>query len=90
MCLPKFNASFKIPSIHDDVELDCRIYYPRRTEQNFDVFGRGFAIVAHPYAPLGGCFDDPVVSVIGTSLLRHGFILTTFNFRCIHQLELVI
>ncbi len=81
MSLPRPNVSFKIPSIHDDVELDCRIYYPRSTEQNSKAFGRTFAIVAHPYAPLGGCYDDPVVAVIGTVLLQHGSVLTTFNFR---------
>ncbi|KAJ9606499.1 hypothetical protein H2200_009460 [Cladophialophora chaetospira] len=81
MSFPKPNAAFKIPSIHDDVELDCRIYYPRRTENNSKVFGRGFAIVAHPYAPLGGCYDDPVVALIGSVLLLHGFVLATFNFR---------
>ncbi len=81
MALPKSNASFKIPSVHDDIELDCRIYYPRRTDRNFKAFGRSFAIVAHPYATLGGCYDDPVVALIGSVLLLHGFVLTTFNFR---------
>ena len=81
MSLPKPNASFKIPSIHDDIELDCRIYYPRRTERNSRTFGRSFAIVAHPYAPLGGCSDDPVVALVGSVLLLHGLVLATFNFR---------
>jgi hypothetical protein len=39
------------------------------------------AILAHPYAPLGGCYDDPVVSIVGTELLRAGYVLGTFNFR---------
>jgi hypothetical protein len=81
MTLPKPNASFKIPSIHDDVELDCRIYYPRKTERNFRAFARSFAIFAHPYAPLGGCYDDPVVALAGSLLLQQGFLVTTFNFR---------
>lgn len=81
MALPKRNSSFTIPSVHDDTELDCRLYYPRRTEQNSPLFGRCFAIVAHPYAPLGGSFDDPVVALVGNVLLRQGFMLITFNFR---------
>ncbi|EXJ65270.1 hypothetical protein A1O7_01611 [Cladophialophora yegresii CBS 114405] len=81
MTLPKPNASFKIPSVHDDTELDCRLYYPRKTEKNFKAFGRSFAIVAHPYAPLGGSHDDPVVALVGSLLLQQGFVLTTFNFR---------
>ncbi|EXJ59371.1 uncharacterized protein A1O5_12252 [Cladophialophora psammophila CBS 110553] len=81
MTLPKAHCTFAIPSIHDDLELDCRIYYPRRTEGSSRVFGRGFAILAHPYAPLGGCYDDPVVALVGGVLLQSGYFLTTFNFR---------
>ncbi|OQV01129.1 hypothetical protein CLAIMM_06536 [Cladophialophora immunda] len=81
MALPRPHCSFTIPSIHDDVELDCRIYYPRRTEKGSGVFGRGFAIVAHPYATLGGCYDDPVVALAGSVLLHGGYFLSTFNFR---------
>lgn len=81
MALPKPNCSFVIPSVHDDLELNCRIYYPRRTEQNTELFGRSFAIFAHPYAPLGGCYDDPVVGFAGSVLLRGGCVLVTFNFR---------
>jgi alpha/beta superfamily hydrolase len=39
------------------------------------------AIVAHPYAPLGGCYDDPVVASMGNALLDAGYIVGTFNFR---------
>ncbi|OAP55116.1 hypothetical protein AYL99_10816 [Fonsecaea erecta] len=84
MSLPRPpHCSFTIPSIHDDVELDCRIYYPRRPERSSGsrVFGRGFAVFAHPYAPLGGCYDDPVVALAGGVLLQGGYFLTTFNFR---------
>lgn len=79
--LPKPNYAFNIPSIHDDLELDCRLYYPRRTEQNSDIFGKSFAIFAHPYATLGGSYDDPVVALAGGILLRYGCSLITFNFR---------
>ena len=80
--LPKPDFSFTIPSIHDDANLECRIYHPkaadsqrRRSQQK-----RG-AILAHPYAPLGGCFDDPVVASAGFDILKAGFVLGTFNFR---------
>lgn len=39
------------------------------------------AVVAHPYAPLGGCYDDPVVDVVAGTLLQVGFVVATFNFR---------
>jgi alpha/beta superfamily hydrolase len=39
------------------------------------------AIVAHPYATLGGCYDDPVVNFTGSEILKQGLILVTFNFR---------
>jgi hypothetical protein len=42
------------------------------------------AIVAHPYAPLGGCYDDPVVSTVAATILKQGFIVGTFNFRYAH------
>ncbi len=42
------------------------------------------AIVAHPYAPLGGCYDDPVVDVVASTILKAGFIVGTFNFRFVY------
>lgn len=42
------------------------------------------AIVAHPYASLGGCYDDPVVSFIGGELLGNGYVVGTFNFRYVY------
>jgi len=39
------------------------------------------AIIAHPYAPLGGSFDDYIVQEIGGILLEEGFIVGLFNFR---------
>ena len=46
-----------------------------------DVSRKKAAIIAHPYAPLGGSFDDHVVSETTKLLLDHGFIVGTFNFR---------
>jgi hypothetical protein len=86
MSLPKPSYTFTIPSIHDDTLLDCRVYHPpskqRRTSTHNAWSG---AIVAHPYAPLGGSQDDPVVSVISSVLLKRGFIVGTFNFRYVNH-----
>jgi len=78
MSLPKPCYTFTIPSIHDNTPLDCRLYHPTFNQRKTVVSA---AIVAHPYAPLGGSQDDPVVSIIGSVLLKHGFVVGTFNFR---------
>ncbi|KAJ5543303.1 hypothetical protein N7535_005731 [Penicillium sp. DV-2018c] len=83
MDLPSASLFFYIPSIYDGSRLECRIYLPREftnTESAVSWPNRG-AIIAHPYAPLGGCFDDPVVGFIGGELLDAGCIVGTFNFR---------
>jgi len=79
--LPKPSATFTLPSLYDDLELDCRLYFPRLRSAEATTPPQGFAIFAHPYAPLGGCFDDPVVQSVGSVLVRQGFVLATFNFR---------
>lgn len=81
MSLPDPSASFTIPSVHDEIELDCRVYYPRYHEHCTHFFGRAFAILAHPYASLGGTYDDPVLSLVGSTLLQSGITLGVFNFR---------
>ncbi|KAI5851760.1 Alpha/Beta hydrolase protein [Durotheca rogersii] len=77
--LPRPDLSFTLPSIYDDTGLDCRIYHPVRQEERWNTLHA--AIIAHPYAPLGGCYDDPVVLLIGGILLQTGFVVVTFNFR---------
>ncbi|KAF2664918.1 hypothetical protein BT63DRAFT_459536 [Microthyrium microscopicum] len=77
--LPEPTLSFTIPSLHDGKFLACRIYLPKRVAQ-IQSTKKG-AILAHPYAPLGGSFDDPVVSIVGSEILNHDRILMTFNFR---------
>lgn len=75
--------SFTVPSIHDDTALDCRIYHPKdilNLIQSNEKRLRG-AIVAHPYAPLGGCYDDETVISVTECLLKQGFTVLTFNFR---------
>lgn len=76
--LPTPSANFKLPSLYDDLELDCRLYFPHiKPDSNV----KGIAIFAHPYAPLGGSFDDHVVHSVGQLLSNAGLLLLTFNFR---------
>lgn len=79
--------SFTIPSIHDDTTLDCRIYHPDVFDKSReDLSGRQRwrkrgIVMAHPYAPMGGSYDDHVVSIVSSELLKAGYIVGTFNFR---------
>jgi alpha/beta superfamily hydrolase len=84
MGLPEPTLSFAIPSIHDDTTIEARIYH--RADTRTDPFkrertGKRGAIIAHPYAPLGGSYDDPVVGIVAAQVLKEGFIVCTFNFR---------
>ncbi|KAK3719534.1 hypothetical protein LTR37_004392 [Vermiconidia calcicola] len=78
--------AFSIPSIADDLPLACRIYHPKglqNASSGNKIGQRSFrgAILAHPYALLGGSFDDTTVLSITETLLDQGFIVGTFNFR---------
>lgn len=76
--LPTPSANFKLPSLYDDLELDCRLYFPHiKADANV----HGIAIFAHPYAPLGGSYDDHVVHTVGRLIINSGLLLVTFNFR---------
>lgn len=85
--LPPPTLSFTIPSVHDGLDLQCRVYHPTcllPTEPSHVTgWRKRAAIVAHPYAPLGGCYDDPVVDRIASTILKEGFLVGTFNFRCV-------
>lgn len=39
------------------------------------------AIIAHPYAPLGGSSDDYIVQEVAGEMLKQGFVVGLFNFR---------
>jgi hypothetical protein len=82
--LPPPTWSFTIPSIHDDIDLECRIYHPPQLEgpRLEGKWHKKGAIIAHPYAPLGGCYDDPVVHSAAAEVLKKGFVVGLFNFRC--------
>ena len=75
--------SFTLPSVEDDTTLECRIYYRNLTSTHTGVKG---AVLAHPYTPLGGCYDDAVILSITETLLEQGYIVSTFNFRCGHKI----
>lgn len=82
--LPPPALAFTIPSIHDDSTLlDCRIHHPASLASNPHAppWRKHAAIVAHPYATLGGSYDDAVVETVAATLLRQGYLVGTFNFR---------
>lgn len=81
--LPEPTLSFTLPSLHDGLAIDCRVYHPQSLDPSpsSPPWRKHAAIFAHPYAPLGGCYDDPVVEIAAGTLLRLGFLVGTFNFR---------
>lgn len=79
MELPKPRVVFTLPSVHDDTPLACRIYKPNASRNPTSIHHA--AIIAHPYAPLGGSYDDLVVQNVGSELLNSGWTVATFNFR---------
>ena len=83
--LPHPSFAFRIPSVDDDTDLECRIYNPH-ISAFISANGRSGwqtrgAIIAHPYAPLGGCYDDPVVLSLVEEILKQDFVVGTFNLR---------
>ncbi|KAB8302126.1 hypothetical protein EYC80_005574 [Monilinia laxa] len=83
--LPSPTLSFTIPSIYDGSSLECRIYHPPclapTSLSQLWPWRKKAAIVAHPYAPLGGSYDDGVVDLVASTILKEGFVVGTFNFR---------
>ncbi|KID82558.1 prolyl oligopeptidase [Metarhizium guizhouense ARSEF 977] len=81
--LPEPALSFTIPSLHDGTVLDCRVYHPASlaaANPRAPPWERHAAVVAHPYAPMGGCYDDPTLDSVAAALLRTGYLVATFNF----------
>lgn len=81
---------FTIPSVNDGTLLDCRIYHPVSLQepQSAQQHTRKAALIAHPYAPLGGSMDDAVVTTVVDQLLDFDFVVGTFNFRYCFALNL--
>ncbi|KAI4929500.1 uncharacterized protein J4E92_005165 [Alternaria infectoria] len=86
---PEAHYSFTIPSIHDDTTLDCRIYHPDTLTKPKDSahiaqWRKRGIVMAHPYAPMGGSYDDRVVGIVVEEFLHAGWMVGTFNFRGAH------
>ncbi len=83
MVAPSF--TFTIPSLYDDINLECRVYNPPDSvldpASDQPAWRPRGAVVAHPYPPMGGCFDDMNVLSLVHEILEQGFIVGTFNFR---------
>ncbi|KAG6034946.1 hypothetical protein E4U40_003224 [Claviceps sp. LM458 group G5] len=82
--LPEPALTFTIPSLHDGTRLDCRIYHPASlaaTNPSASPWKKHAAVLAHPYAPMGGSYDDPVLGSVAATLLEAGYLVGTFNFR---------
>ncbi|KAI7222424.1 hypothetical protein KC333_g1172 [Hortaea werneckii] len=81
--MPNPVYAFTLPSLNDDTPLACRIYHPGNLSSGTpgsQTELRG-AVIAHPYAPLGGSYDDAVVLSVTETLVNEGHIVMTFNFR---------
>lgn len=78
--LPDPVLAFTIPSLHDGTRLEGRVYHPASLASAVP-WKRHAAVIAHPYAPMGGCYDDPVVEALAWQLLAKGLLVGTFNFR---------
>ncbi|KAK3989773.1 hypothetical protein QBC44DRAFT_81458 [Cladorrhinum sp. PSN332] len=84
--LPEPSITFTVPSIHDGIPIDCRVYHPEslKASPNAPPWRKHAAVFAHPYGPFGGSYDDLVVNIAAEALLRMGFLVATFNFRGSH------
>ncbi|KAF1941520.1 hypothetical protein EJ02DRAFT_200858 [Clathrospora elynae] len=86
---PEAHYNFTIPSVHDDTALDCRVYHPGALSKPA-AFGdavqwrRKGIVMAHPYAPMGGSYDDRVVGMVVDEFVKAGWVVGTFNFRGAH------
>jgi len=88
MLEPRFSCT--IPSIHDDTPLSVRIYHPdvlstplSSDSVNGTRWRKKGIVMAHPYAPMGGSYDDRIVSIVVDEFLKAGWVVGTFNFRCV-------
>jgi alpha/beta superfamily hydrolase len=80
--MAKPTHEFYMPSVYDGIRLSSRIYHPSENDlQQPTIKG---AILAHPYASLGGSNDDPVVCSAAAELVRKGYVVLTLNFRYVH------
>ncbi|KAF8442767.1 hypothetical protein BGX38DRAFT_1095900 [Terfezia claveryi] len=78
------SLSINVPSLYDYKLLETRIYIPHQELQHAKSKA---AVVAHPYATLGGNYNDHVVMYVVNALLQRGWVVATFNFRWVHSLS---
>ena len=71
---------FSIPSL-DGTTLSCNLYTPLDGSKPAKGGVIRGAILAHPYAPLGGSSSDGVVQRVRRLLNDEGVVVGTFNFR---------
>ncbi|KAF3162540.1 hypothetical protein TWF788_001992 [Orbilia oligospora] len=79
---PILTLILPIPSHHSHT-IEARVYHPSEFPQNYGLTPstpRKAAVIAHPYASLGGTWDDPVVLSLVALLTRKGWVVATFNF----------
>ncbi|EWC44469.1 hypothetical protein DRE_06737 [Drechslerella stenobrocha 248] len=72
-----------VPTGSHDLNVEARIYHPAEFPADYGRDARArrkAAVVAHPYASLGGSWDDPVVLALVGVLTGRGWIVATFNF----------
>ncbi|KAI9726878.1 MAG: hypothetical protein M1828_000226, partial [Chrysothrix sp. TS-e1954] len=70
---------FTIESIYQATPLSSRIFHPPQ-DRIRDPHSIKGAVIAHPYAPLGGSYDDPIVNALTDVMLDAGYVVGTFNF----------
>ncbi|KAK6508602.1 hypothetical protein TWF506_010686 [Arthrobotrys conoides] len=79
---PILTLILPIPSHHNHT-IEARVYHPTDFPQTYGLSHltpRKAAVIAHPYASLGGSWDDPVVLALVTLLAKRGWVVATFNF----------
>lgn len=76
---PAQTHTFTLPSLHDSTVLFCTLCLNPATLVLHQL--QGIALLAHPYAPLGGSSSDPVLALATTTFLEQGYIVCLFDFR---------
>jgi len=76
--MPRSSKSytFQVPSLHDSTPLACTLHHPISLHSPCRI-----ALLAHPYAPLGGSSSDPVLTLATQSLLNKHYVVCLFDFR---------
>ncbi|KAF3909311.1 hypothetical protein ABW20_dc0108974 [Dactylellina cionopaga] len=72
-----------VPTSSHDLTIEARVYHPPEFPVDYGCSQksqRKAAVVAHPYASLGGNWDDPVVLSLVALLTSRGWVVATFNF----------